>query len=99
MGVPPMCSRGAVVAPYNPRMWERFPPRMKKTITAALELAGQAGCDEAAAEHLLAAIARDEACAGNFMLEQAGIAPSAVLERMGGGAGEFPPAEAGGPVE
>lgn len=55
---------------------------MRKAITAALEDAGRAGSGEATAEHLLAAIARDPACAANFMFEQAGIAPAALLERL-----------------
>ena len=63
-------------------MWERFPPRMRKAITAALEEAGRAGAEQATAEHLLAAIAKDPACAANFMLEHAGVAPAAVLERL-----------------
>jgi cytochrome P450 len=63
-------------------MWEQFPPRMRKAITAALEEAGRQGCDQASAEHLLAAITKDPACAANFMLEHAGVRPAAVLERL-----------------
>ena len=71
-------------------MWDRFPPRMRRMITTALEEAGRAGCGEASAEHLLAAMAKDDACAANFMLEQAGIAPIALLERLNIAAADDP---------
>jgi cytochrome P450 len=55
---------------------------MRKIVTAALEQAGRSRADEASAEHLLCAVARDPACAGFFMLEHCGIAPAKVLERL-----------------
>src|SRR5215204_4812425 len=63
-------------------MWDRFPPRMRRMITTALEEAGRAGCSEAQTEHLLAAMAKDDACAAHFMFEEAGIAPTTLLERL-----------------
>src|SRR5688572_31456708 len=63
-------------------MWERFPPRMRKAITTALERAGQDGADEATAEHLLAAIASDPESAAAYMFEQSGVAPNAVLQQL-----------------
>jgi cytochrome P450 len=63
---------------------------MRKAITTALEVAGRAGADEASVEHLLAAIVQDPQCAAQFMFEQSGIAPAALLERLGAG-GDAPP--------
>ena len=64
-------------------MWDRFPPRMRKAITTALELAGRAGTDEASVEHLVAACVQDPQCAAQFMFEQSGVAPRTLLERFG----------------
>ena len=68
---------------YNSRtMWDRFPPRMRKAITTALELAGRDGADEASVEHLVAAFLQDPECAARFMFEQSDVAPSALRERI-----------------
>src|SRR5687768_609745 len=64
-------------------MWDRFPPRMRKAITAALERAGQDGADEASDAHLLAAIASDPESAAAYMFERSGVAPAALIERLG----------------
>src|SRR6476620_6915450 len=63
-------------------MWDRFPPRMRKAMTTALELAGRAGADEADVEHLLAAMVQDPSTAASFMLGEAGIPPATVLARV-----------------
>src|SRR4051812_40654468 len=63
-------------------MWDRFAPRMRKIVTTALEQAGRVRADEASAEHLLWAVARDPACAGSFMLEHCGAAPAKVIESL-----------------
>src|SRR5882757_10038247 len=54
-------------------MWDRFAPRLRKSIFGALELAGQRGQHEASAEHLLIVIARDDDSAAAFILDRAGI--------------------------
>ena len=63
-------------------MWDRFPPRMRKAMTTALELAGREGAAEATEEHLLRALVNDPACAAAFMFEQAGIAPQSILDGL-----------------
>jgi pimeloyl-[acyl-carrier protein] synthase len=68
-------------------MWDRFPPRMRKAITTALEKAGHARLDEASTEHLLAAVASDPTCAGFFMLDECGVAPAKVLAQLNGAIG------------
>lgn len=60
-------------------MWERFPPRMRKTITTALELAGRAGAAEASTEHLLLAATEDSQSAAAFLLEHNGIALQQII--------------------
>jgi cytochrome P450 len=65
-------------------MWERFPPRMRKVITTALEEAGRAGRDEAAAADLLVAMAKDEECAAVYMLERSGVAPGPLVGELHG---------------
>jgi cytochrome P450 len=61
-------------------MWDRFPPRTRKAITAALEHAGRCRRDEATPQDLLFAIANDPECAAAFMFEQAGITPQKLVE-------------------
>ncbi|HEX8523181.1 MAG TPA: cytochrome P450 [Tepidisphaeraceae bacterium] len=63
-------------------MWERFPPRMRKALTGALEAAGRLGHEEAKPEHLLLAIADDEECAAAFMLERSGISADRLKEEL-----------------
>lgn len=63
-------------------MWSRFPPRMRKTVTTALDEAAQSGREEATVEDLLIAIARDPMCAAIYMFEQAGISPQTILQRL-----------------
>jgi ATP-dependent Clp protease ATP-binding subunit ClpC len=59
-------------------MWDRFAPRLRKTIFTALEQAGRHGQEEAWAEHLLIALTLDEISAATFMLRHAHIDPGAV---------------------
>ena len=73
-------------------MWERFPPRMRKVISAALEEAGRAGRDEAAALDLLVAMAKDRKCAAVYVFEQSGIAPEKLLAELDGHPDESSPA-------
>ncbi|CAN5408494.1 hypothetical protein BH10PLA1_BH10PLA1_15620 [soil metagenome] len=63
-------------------MWTRFPPRMKRILTAALEVAGRRGCDAAAAEHLVLAVCGDRECAGVFVLEQCSVPIAALAEQV-----------------
>ena len=63
-------------------MWTRYPPRMRKTVTTALDEAALGGRDVATSEDLLVAIARDPMCAAVYMFEQIGIAPQTILERL-----------------
>src|SRR5437762_4491795 len=64
-------------------MWERFPPRMRKAISTALEEAGRLGSMEVLPEHLLIAIASDPESAAAFIFEHAGVPPKQLLERLG----------------
>jgi cytochrome P450 len=59
-------------------MWDRFAPRLRKTIFAALEQAGRCGQEGAWAEHLLLALTLDEHSAATFMLRRGGIDPAAL---------------------
>jgi cytochrome P450 len=63
-------------------MWTRFPPRMRRAISAALEEAGRRGCEEASPEHLLLSIAADPESAAAFMFEDARIARQRIVEAM-----------------
>jgi cytochrome P450 len=63
-------------------MWDRFPPRMRKTITAALEEAARRGHNEMLPEHLLLAIARDPECAAAFMLQRCGVFPQQIVTEI-----------------
>src|SRR5688572_606960 len=72
-------------------MWDRFPPRMRKTVTAALEEAGHAGLDEATVDHLVIAITKDPECAAVFVFEHAGVDPQGLRQLL-----ETPLAEAKG---
>jgi len=65
-------------------MWTRFPPRMKRILTAALEEAGRLGCDSATAEHLVLAMCGDRECAGVFVLEQCSVSIDAFAESVNG---------------
>jgi cytochrome P450 len=75
-------------------MWDRFPPRMRKIITTALESAGRDRRDQASAEDLLVAMAQDPSCAAAFMLERCGIAPRTLLARLSAGQQDAPPGPA-----
>ena len=61
-------------------MWQRFPPRMRRAVTGALEEAGRRGAPEATPEHVLLAVARDPESAAAFMFEHAGVS-AAEIER------------------
>jgi len=63
-------------------MWQRFPPRMRRAVTGALEEAGKRGAAEATPEHVLLAVARDPESAAAFMLEQAGVAPAEIANEL-----------------
>ena len=63
-------------------MWQRFPPRMRRAVTGALEEAGRRGAEEATCEHLLLAVTRDPESAAAFMLEHAGVLPQDVREEL-----------------
>lgn len=59
-------------------MWNRFAPRMRKTIFRAIDEAGRRSAGEVSAEHLLLAVLGDKESAAAFVLEHAG----APLERV-----------------
>src|SRR5687768_17153669 len=63
-------------------MWDRFPPRVRKIITSALDEAAAREQIVATTEHLLLAIARDPESAAVFMFEEAGVAPQRLIERL-----------------
>src|SRR5438552_3873188 len=63
-------------------MWTRFPPRMRRAISRALEVAGQRGHSQALPEHLLLSMASDPECAAAFMFEQSGVAPRILIEQI-----------------
>src|SRR5215207_3841716 len=63
-------------------MWQRFPPRMRRAVTGALEEAGKRGAEEATPEHVLLAVARDPESAAAFMLEHAGVAPAEIEKEL-----------------
>src|SRR5690349_18238872 len=67
-------------------MWNRFPLRMRKAVTTALEEAGRCGRDEATPEDLLVAMAKDPACAAVFMFDHAGISTQQLAETLARGA-------------
>ena len=71
-------------------MWEHFPPRMRKAITASLDEAGRAGRDEVVAVDLAVAIARDGDAAGAHVFERAGVEPARLIERLEDGNGGSP---------
>ena len=70
-------------------MWEQYPPRMRKVITASLEEAGRAGRDEAGASDLVVAMAKDPECAAVYVFEQSGIAAAKLLAELDGHAAGF----------
>jgi cytochrome P450 len=70
-------------------MWQRFPPRMRKALVAALDEAGRFGRETAGAEDLLCAIAADRESAGAFLLEHCGVDVARVVDR-------FPPTDSNG---
>ena len=63
-------------------MWNRFAPRLRRMIFAALEEAGRRGQDEASAEHLSLVIARDGASAAAFVLDHAGANRGAIIHSI-----------------
>ena len=69
-------------------MWDKFAPRLRKSIFAALEVAAHHDRDEATAEDLLVAIARDEVSAAAFILDHAGVDRAALLARISAGSTE-----------
>src|SRR5580704_14987141 len=71
-------------------MWQRFPPRMRRALVAALDEAARHGRDAADAEDLLTAIAADRESAGAYLLEQCGVDPSQILTRVKPSNGDQP---------
>ena len=63
-------------------MWNRFPPRMRRAISGALEEAGRRGHELALPEHLLLRIAADRESAAVFMLEQSGVSPNELIDKL-----------------
>ena len=63
-------------------MWKRFPPRLRRAIAAAVDLAAARGCDEVAVEHLLHAICHDRESAAAFLFERAGLSLASLRERL-----------------
>jgi cytochrome P450 len=63
-------------------VWSRFAPRLRKTVLTSLELAARHGLDEALPDHLLLTISRDEAAAGAFLLDHAGIALEVIAKSV-----------------
>jgi cytochrome P450 len=62
-------------------MWQRFPPRMRKALVAALDEAGRFGRETAGVDDLLCAIAADRESAGAFLLEQCSVEVSKIVDR------------------
>jgi cytochrome P450 len=73
-------------------MWQRFPPRMRRALVAALDEAARYGRDAADAEDLLAAIAADRESAGAYLLEQCGVDSGQILTRVKPSNGDQPSA-------
>lgn len=63
-------------------MWDKFAPRLRKTIFAALEEACAQGRTAASPEDLLCAIARDEVSAAAFILDHAGVDRSQLIRHL-----------------
>src|SRR5579872_7629251 len=60
-------------------MWQRFPPRMRRALVAALDEAARHGRDLAEPEDLLTAISADTESAGFYLLEQCQINVQKIL--------------------
>ncbi|CAN5594667.1 hypothetical protein BH09PLA1_BH09PLA1_32470 [soil metagenome] len=71
-------------------MWDRFAPRLRKSIFAALEEAGRRGQLEATAEHLLIVIARDDDSAAAFMLDRARVDRARLIDSLAANAALAP---------
>ena len=76
-----------VAALYTWRMLDRFAPRLRRLLTAALEDAGRRGAGAATAEHLLLAVCRDRESAGVFVFEHAGVAVDTLQQQLDASAG------------
>jgi cytochrome P450 len=63
-------------------MWSRFPPRMRRVLTTAAQLAASRGCDDVAVEHLLLAIATDREAAACFLFEHAGVPRETLVDEL-----------------
>ena len=63
-------------------MWARFTPNLRRIITAAVASAGRAGAEEVTPEHLLAAMMSDRTSPAAFMLENAGIPATTLLDQI-----------------
>ena len=65
-----------------PTMWKRFPPRMRRAIAAAVDMAAARGCEAVAAEHLVLAVCQDAESAAVFVFERAGLSRADVLDAL-----------------
>jgi cytochrome P450 len=63
-------------------MWDRFAPRLRQVVVAALDEAGRRGGEVAGPQHLVLAMARDPKSAGFFVLEQCGLPPDQIIQRF-----------------
>src|SRR4051794_28337534 len=63
-------------------MWNRFPPRVRRLIVTATEVAGQAGCEDVASEHLVLAIARDTESAACWVFDHAGVEQARLIDTL-----------------
>jgi cytochrome P450 len=64
------------------KLWSRMPPRLRRHIVSATEIAGQRGAEAAVAEDLLRCICEDRESAAVFVLESARVAPAELLKRL-----------------
>jgi hypothetical protein len=64
-------------------MWDRFPPRMRRIILAALDEAGRRGHEAAGAEHLVLAVCADPASGGAIVMRRCGIDLQDLSARIG----------------
>ena len=62
--------------------WKRYPPRMRRAIAAAVDVAAARGCDAVAAEHLLLAVCQDAESAAVFVLGRSGVPRAPLLDRL-----------------
>ena len=74
------------------RMWQRFPPRMRRALVSALDEAARSGREAADVEDLFTVIAGDRESAGAYLLEQCSVDVQLILNRDDAPSLENPPA-------